>query len=256
MKHSPIHDTRFFFATAPQPCPYIPGRIERRIVTELVGRDSIALHDQLSVAGFRRSHSIAYAPACSDCQACQAVRIRVDGFSPSRSQRRILIRNRGLMATEMEPNATTEQFKIFTAYQESRHSGGDMAQMDFQDYQALVEDTPVETSLVEFRDPERGLVGACLVDRVDNGLSAVYSFFKPEFHRLSLGTRMILWMIDRAKGLGLQYVYLGFWIANCPKMSYKANFQPLEARRPEGWKPLLPDGSETAPDEPAPDEPA
>ena len=251
MKHTPIHDTRFFFATAPQPCPYIPGRIERRIVTELVGRDSIALHEQLSVAGFRRSHSIAYAPACPGCQACQAVRIRVDGFSLSRSQRRILRRNRGLIATEMKPNATAGQFKIFTAYQESRHSGGDMAQMDFHDYQSLVEDTPVETSLVEFRDPEIGLLGACLIDRVENGLSAVYSFFEPEFHRRSLGTQMILWMIARTKDLGLQYVYLGFWIANCPKMSYKVNFQPLETWRPEGWKPLPPDEFETGPDEPA-----
>ena len=126
-----------------------------------------------------------------------------------------------------------------------------MAQMDFQDYQSLVEDTPVETSLVEFRDPEMGLVGACLIDQIENGLSAVYSFFEPEIHRRSLGTQMILWMIDRTKDLGLQYVYLGFWIANCPKMSYKANFQPLETRRPEGWRPLPPDEFETGPEEPA-----
>lgn len=244
MKHKPIHDTRFFFATAPLPCPYLPGRIERRVVTELVGRDAVALHDGLSVAGFRRSHNIAYAPACPGCRACQAVRTLADRFRPSRSQRRIWNRNRGLAATEMDPKATPEQFAVFAAYQESRHSGGDMANMDFQDYEALVEDTPVETTLVEFRDDEHGLVAGCLIDRVENGLSAVYSFFEPSLRQHSLGTYMILWMIERARELGLGYVYLGFWIADSPKMSYKANFRPVEAKTPEGWRILSTGGDE------------
>jgi len=240
MKHNPIHDTRFFFATSPLPCPYLPDRMERRLVTELLGRDAIALHDGLSLAGFRRSHNIAYAPACPTCQACQAVRILVDRFSPSRSQRRIWNRNGDLTVRETPSRATVEQFEIFTAYQESRHSGGEMEKMDFRDYQALIEDTPVETGLVEFRETSQGLIAACLIDRVENGLSAVYSFFDPQWHRRSLGTQMILWMIDRAGALGLKYVYLGFWIEGCSKMSYKANFKPLEMHTPQGWE-ILPD---------------
>ena len=214
---------------------YLPDRMERRVVTELLGRDAVALHNGLSVAGFRRSHNIAYAPACPGCQACQAVRILVNGFAPSRSQRRILNRNRELLAVETVPRATEEQFEIFIAYQESRHSGGEMEKMDFRDYRFLIEDTPVETSLVEFRESGQSLLAACLIDRVENGLSAVYSFFDPEWHQRSLGTQMILWMIDHALAKGLGYVYLGFWIDGCSKMSYKANFQPLERYTPQGW---------------------
>ncbi|MDA1091468.1 MAG: arginyltransferase [Proteobacteria bacterium] len=236
MKHQPIHDTRFFFATAPLPCPYMPDRIERRVVTELLGRDAVALHNGLSVAGFRRSHNIAYAPACPSCQACKAVRILARRFELSRSQRRIWNRNKRLIISEISPVASQEQFEIFSAYQESRHSNGDMAKMDFRDYQALIEDTPVESSLLEFRDQDQTLVAACLMDRVDNGLSAVYSYFDPALYRDSLGTLMILWMIDRVRALGLEYAYLGFWIAECSKMSYKAKFQPMETLSPEGWR--------------------
>ncbi len=247
MKHKPIHGTRFFFATAPLACPYLPDRIERRVVTELLGRDAVALNNGLSEAGFRRSHNIAYAPACPGCQACQGVRILVRRFVPSRSQRRILKRNGGLEVTESAPIATQEQFEVFNAYQEFRHRDGEMAKMGFRDYQALVEDTPVETTLVKFRDPEGALVAACLMDRVKSGLSAVYSFFDPEWHQHSLGSLMILWMIDRARALGLDYVYLGYWIAGCPKMSYKSNFQPLETLSVEGWHILAPENSATPP---------
>ena len=235
MKHQPINDTRFFFATAPLPCPYLPNRTERRVVTELLGRDAVALHDGLSEAGFRRSHNIAYAPACPSCQACKAVRILARQFEPSRSQRRILKRNNGIEVLEKSPIASQEQFDIFVAYQDSRHSDSDMAKMDFRDYQALIEDTPVESSLVEFRDQDQRLLASCLMDRVKNGLSAVYSFYDPERHRDSLGTLMVLWMIDRARALDLEYVYLGFWIADCSKMSYKSNFQPMETLSPKGW---------------------
>jgi arginine-tRNA-protein transferase len=238
MKHKPILDTRFFFATAPLPCPYLPGRLERRVVTELVGRDAVALHDRLSLAGFRRSHNIAYAPACPGCRACVAVRILVDGFLPTRSQRRIWSRNRAVIARELPPSATREQFEVFADYQESRHVGGDMSKMEYMDYQSLIEDTPVDSSVVEFHDPAGGLVAACLMDRVENGLSAVYSFFRPERGRASLGTHMILWMVHRARQLGLAYVYLGYWIADCAKMSYKANFRPLEVRTADGWEPM------------------
>jgi len=245
MKHNAIHGTRFFFATSPLPCPYLPGRVEQRVVMELAGRDAADLHDSLSMAGFRRSHSVAYTPACPDCQACVAVRVVVDEFRPSQSQRRVMRLNSDLAARELDPVISDEQYALFTRYQGGRHSAGDMAKMDYLDYQALVEETPVDTLMVEFRDPNGVLVGACLTDRVGNGLSAVYSFFDPAQQRRSLGNFIILWLIGRAREEGLDYAYLGFWIADCAKMSYKARFQPLEGYTPDGWAPITgPDGAQ------------
>ncbi len=238
MKHKPLHTTRFFFATPPLPCPYIPGKMERRVVSELVGRDASILHYGLSMAGFRRSHSIAYAPACPDCTACVAVRVVVGDFIPSRSQRRVRNRNREIQVMELPARATEEQFTLFGKYQSSRHDGGDMEKMDFQDYLAMVEDTPVETVLVEFRDGGGDLIGVCLSDFVVDGMSAVYSFFDPTLHRQSLGTFMIMWLIEKARGLNLENLYLGFWIADCSKMEYKKYFQPLQGHTPEGWRTL------------------
>ncbi len=238
MRHSPINGPRFFFATTNLPCPYIEGQIERRVVTELVGRNAVALHDQLSLAGFRRSHGIVYAPTCPFCQACMAVRIVVKDFKPNKSQRRVWNRNQDLTVEDALPVATTEQYQIFDAYQKTRHSGGDMSKMDFFEYQALVEETPVKSYLAEFRDDEQRLVGAMLTDHMKNGLSAVYSFFAPEEEQRSLGTQMVLWLIDKARAQSLDYVYLGYWIEDSPKMAYKARFKPLEVRTPRGWEPL------------------
>jgi arginyl-tRNA--protein-N-Asp/Glu arginylyltransferase len=245
MKHNRLHRTRFFFTTAPLSCPYLENRVERRVVTELIGREAERMNDALSQAGFRRSHNVAYAPVCRDCDACVAVRVRVREFSPSRTQRRVWKLNQTLDARECPPVATTEQFDLFTLYQISRHSDGDMAKMDSEDYQALVEDTPVRTSLVEFRGARRQLVAACLLDRLGDGLSAVYSFFDPELCRHSLGTYIILWLIEHAHSLALPHVYLGYWIAESPKMSYKAAFRPLEGYSPEGWRLLGEDGLAT-----------
>ncbi len=239
MRHSPIHGPRFFFATTNLPCPYIPGQVERRVVTELVGRNAVALHDQLSSAGFRRSHGIVYAPACPFCQACMAVRIVVTDFKPSKSQRRVTNRNQDLSFETTPPVATAEQYQIFDSYQKCRHAGGDMAKMDFYEYQALVEETPVDTYIGEFRDETNQLVGVMLADRVENGLSAVYSFFAPDLQSRSLGSHMILWLVEQARIQSLDYVYLGYWVDGSPKMAYKANYRPLEVRAPEGWV-LLP----------------
>lgn len=236
MRHQALPDTRFFFSTAPLPCPYIAGRIERRVVTELVGRDANALHDQLSMAGFRRSHGICYVPACPSCDACVAVRVVVDEFKPGKSFKRILKRNEDLTAEIVEPVATHEQYALFSDYQRARHHGGDMSKMDFLDYQALIEDTPVNTFVVEFRRPSGTLAGACLVDRLSDGLSAVYSFFDEADTDRSLGTYMILWLIGEAYGQELPYMYLGFWIDGCSNMAYKARFKPLERITPNGWE--------------------
>lgn len=249
MDHKPLFDTQFFFATAPLPCPYLSGRVERRVVTELVGRDAANLHERLSRAGFRRSHRIAYAPACPGCTECRAVRIVADSFQPSRTQRRTWRLNSEIVAGEPPLTATEEQFALFSAYVGSRHGDGDMARMDRLDYRSLIEDSPVDTVLVEFRLHDR-LIAGCLTDRLDDGLSAVYSFFDPRLERRSLGTYMILWLVERAKALGLRYVYLGYWIPDSAKMSYKALFRPLEVHAPSGWFALEADHTQSTRMEP------
>lgn len=239
MDQSLLQRPHFFFTTAPLPCPYIPGRLERKIVTELAGPDAETLHEALSRAGFRRSHSIAYTPACPGCNACVPVRIIVEQFRPGRTMRRVLRENGALQSRQVGARATAEQYRLFARYQESRHSGGDMALMGFYDYRSMVEDSPIDTFIVEFRTPEGALVAAVLTDRMSDGLSAVYSFYEPERSAASLGTYMVLWLIAEAARLNLPYVYLGYWIADSAKMSYKARFRPLEALDRKGWRRIL-----------------
>jgi len=245
MKHKALRDARFFFTTAPMPCPYLSGLVERRLVTELAGRDAPAYHDALSRAGFRRSHGIAYVPICPDCSACAIVRIVAGEVKRTRSQKRVWTLNHDLDVTQVPARATREQFAVFSDYQRSRHGDGDMARMDAYDYQALVEDTPVQSSILEFRDGDGRLVAACVIDHLSDGPSAVYSFFDPAQSRRSLGTYMILWLIDYANAQGLSYVYLGFWVADSRKMSYKSRFRPIEAFTPDGWRVLDPESPET-----------
>jgi len=236
MDHIPLKRPHFFFTTAPLPCPYIAGRLERKIVTELNGPDAEMLHETLSRAGFRRSHSIAYTPACPGCNACIPVRIVAGGFQPDRTMRKIAKLNVDLSAQAIPARATAEHYRLFARYQESRHGGGDMALMGFYDYRSMVEDSPIDTFLVEFRRPDGVLVATCLADRMSDGLSAVYSFFEPDLPRRSLGTQMVLWLVEEAARRGLPYVYLGYWIGESRKMAYKARFQPLEAFGPNGWR--------------------
>jgi leucyl-tRNA---protein transferase len=229
---------RFFFGTRSLPCPYIDGQMERKVVTDLSGKDSDNLYARLSRAGFRRSHGLAYRPACPTCQSCVPVRIDADGFQWSKSFRRTRRANQDLFATDLGAVATVEQYRLFYRYQHSRHGGGEMAAMSFNDYRAMVEDTPVETRIVEFRDPAGALVGAMLCDRMEDSFSAVYSFFEPDMISRSLGTFMVLWLVEQAVKQGLSHVYLGYWINGSNKMSYKARFQPLEQLLDNSWRSL------------------
>lgn len=228
----------FFYTTAPLPCPYVPGRTERKVVTELSGICAETLHDKLSRGGFRRSHNIAYAPVCSGCNGCIPIRIRAADYVPDRTQKRIKRRNADLTVQEMPPRATVEQYALFQSYQRDRHHNGEMATMNFYDYRAMVEDTPIETSVVEFRLPDGQLIGACLTDRLGDGLSAVYSFFDTALNTRSLGTYAVIWLAQRATELGLDHVYLGYWVKESPKMAYKARFKPSEILRAGQWRPL------------------
>jgi arginine-tRNA-protein transferase len=135
----------------------------------------------------------------------------------------------------MAAHATMEQFRLFTRYQRSRHTGGEMSTMGFRDYRTMVEDSPIDTRIIEFRDREGELVGVMLADRQLDALSAVYSMYDPDEERRSLGTWMVLWMVKRAAEQELPFVYLGYWIEQSPKMAYKARFRPLEGLGPDGW---------------------
>ena len=224
-----------FFATTSVPCPYVSGRAERKLIVELTGRGAAGFYDELSRAGFRRSHRFAYRPACRQCTACVPVRIAVAGFSDTRSTRRVRNLNRGLHVRLMPGRATPEQFRLFLAYQHSRHCDSDMAAMTYADYRAMVEDSAVRTAVAEFRGEAGALTAVALIDRLDDGFSAVYTFYDPSYGKQSLGTWSILWLVDECRRQGLPYVYLGYWIEESPKMAYKARFPALECLTDSGW---------------------
>ena len=238
MDHSPLKRPQFFFTTARLPCPYLPDRLERKLVTELSGPGAENLHEALARSGFRRSHSIAYAPACPGCKACVPVRVVVKDFERRRTLSRLWRENADLIATRVPARATTEQYELFARYQQSRHAGSDMALMGFYEYSAMIEDSPIDTFMVEFRDRAGVLTAVCLTDRTSDGLSAVYSFFESNGSRDGLGNYVVLWLIAQARKLDLPYAYLGYWITNSAKMAYKARFQPLECLGPNGWQRL------------------
>ncbi|ABS64490.1 Arginyltransferase [Parvibaculum lavamentivorans DS-1] len=230
--------TRFpqFYITAPQPCPYLLGRYEKKVFTHLLGDEPVSLNNALTQAGFRRSQNIAYRPACDDCQACVSVRVVVKDFQPGRTFRRILARNADLRSTPQPARATDEQYTLLRRYLDARHAEGGMADMSRLDYVAMVEDTTIATRLFEYRRPDGTLTAAALTDMLDDGLSMVYSFYEPGEPGRSLGTWMVLEHIERARALSLPYVYLGYWVDGSRKMAYKTRFRPLEALTMEGWR--------------------
>ena len=230
-----------FYATAPYACSYLPGRIARSQVATPSHLIDARIYSELVHSGFRRSQSIAYRPACEGCNACVSVRIVVQDFAPSRSQKRIARRDADLARAAVPAEATREQFALLRTYLDSRHSGGGMSDMGLFDYVAMVEETPVNTHIVEYRRPDGTLLAAALSDVLRDGLSMVYSFFHPGEVTRSLGTYMILDHVEAAKARGLPYVYLGYWVRDSEKMDYKSRFSPLEALGPNGWE-RLPNG--------------
>ena len=235
-------ETTQLFLTAAMPCPYLPGKQERKLFTHLTGRRAANLHHLLSENGFRRSQNLIYRPACEGCNACQSVRIVANDFVTSGRFQRVLRRNDDL-AVEVRPTAaTSEQYDLFKRYLESRHAGGGMNQMSYIDYEYMVEDTPVQSVLVEYRlrdHPDQTLVAVALTDVMPDGLSMVYSFYDPDLAQRSLGTYLILDHIAQVRSAGLGYVYLGYWVKDSPKMAYKALYKPLEVQRGTlGWCPL------------------
>ncbi|HYD69909.1 arginyltransferase [Azospirillum sp.] len=230
-----IRPLQQFFRSGPMPCPYLPGRVERKLFTRLAGPYASEVNSTLSRAGFRRSHDIVYRPVCPTCSACVPVRIPVAAFEMTRSQRRVLRTNHDLSLTEVPAVATGEQYRLFAAYQSSRHGDSDMARMAMADFAAMIDEGRADTSVFEARESTGRLLGCMLTDRLSDGFSAVYSFYDAKQERRSVGSYMILSLIARAREEGLPYVYLGYWIAQSRKMAYKARFRPLEALGRDGW---------------------
>ena len=243
-----------FYVTAPQPCPYLPGRLERKLFTHLTHDKPPELVDRLLTTGFRRSQNIAYVPYCEGCQACVSVRVLVNEFTPDRSMRRSWNRNSSLVARRMAPVPTAEQYRLFRAYIDARHGDGGMADMTMLDYRMMVEDTVIETFLTEYRARPKDaddadfecwpLRAVALCDKLGDGISMVYSFYDPAAADAGLGTYMILEHIAFAQRIALPHVYLGYWIEGSRKMAYKTRFKPQERLGPDRWERARADESE------------
>lgn len=235
-----------FFLTAPSPCPYLDGQFERKVFTHLVGDKAAEMNDLLTQGGFRRSQNIAYRPACETCRACVSVRILAQEFVASRNMKRVLQHNSDLVGHMHNAEPSTEQYSLFRSYLDARHRRGGMSDMTVLDYAMMVEDTHVDTKVIEYR--RRGpdtfitgkgqgeLIAVALTDKMADGLSMVYSYFNPDFEERSLGTFMILDHIARARAMGLSHVYLGYWVNGSRKMNYKMRFMPQEHLGPKGWE--------------------
>jgi arginine-tRNA-protein transferase len=211
------------------------------VFTELKGPHADELNDALGRIGFRRSQTVAYRPSCAGCNACVSVRVAADEFRASSTQKRTLKANADLIATACRPWSTSEQFELLQRYLDARHPGGGMATMDEVDFADMVEHTPVDSYVIEYREPDADgtpgrLVGACLTDRQGDGLSMIYSFYDPAHpHRDGLGNYIILDHIRRAVAEGLPYVYLGYWVEGSVRMQYKVRYRPLERLERDGW---------------------
>ena len=248
MRHS-VFTSPQFYTTPVQPCPYLEGYYERKLFTSLQGHNVDDTHHSLSQQGFRRSQNILYRPACDNCSACQSARVRVADFKMSKSQKRVWKKARHYKRLPLTAWTNEEQYDLFMRYLASRHADGGMADMDMLEYSAMVEQTPVTTRIIEYRDISQSalqshksnLHAVCLTDVLRDGVSLVYSFFDAEYSHLSLGSFMILDHIELAREMDLPYVYLGYWVQNSDKMEYKSNFQPIEIFRNGVWQVLTPE---------------
>lgn len=234
-----------YYMTPARPCSYLPGETEQKVFAHLAVAQADSLHSSLSQAGFRRSQSIAYRPACPTCRACHSVRVDVARFKPGRSFRRVLAANSDLTRHPLRAVPTSSQFALFQRYVRARHEGEGMSTMNFQDFSVMVRSSPVQSAVIEYhkpvqrlRRPASELMAASLTDVLSDGLSLVYSFFDPQQADRSLGTHVILDHIRLAAELGLPYVYLGYWIPGSAKMDYKRRFGPLQVLKGRDWVPL------------------
>ena len=230
MRHS-LPKAPQFYVTAPQECPYIHNKVERKLFTALNGPDAEILNNALSQQGFRRSQNVLYRPSCADCVACLSARIPVDAYNLSQSEKKVIRRNKHIFRTIKSPLAREEHFKLFKKYVLCRHENGGMAGMDEYEFSSMIEETAVETFLCEYAiisEGKKKILAVSLTDKIGDGLSMVYSFYDPLLKKLSLGKYMIIDHINLTQELNLSFLYLGYWVKGSKKMDYKTQYKPLE----------------------------
>lgn len=234
-----------FYMTVPSPCPYLPGRMERKIFAQLDPITGPYLNNYLTHSGFRRSQNVLYRPACENCQSCKSLRVDVAKFNPTKSMKRVLSKNRDLTAEVTLAIATDEQFDLLQKYLNSRHLGGGMSEMDYARYEMMVEECATETQIIEYRNQDKRLIACVLIDVLMDGYSMVYSFFDPDEDQRSMGHFMILDHLRRCKADEHPWLYLGYWVKESRKMDYKARYQPCQILGVYGWQYMDEDDDET-----------
>jgi arginine-tRNA-protein transferase len=227
--------TLVFFATPAHDCSYLPDRQATTMFVDPRAQVDKRLYSQLTALGFRRSGSHYYRPHCENCNACIPVRLRVEEFSPDRSQRRVLKKNSDLTCRMVRAGFTERYYELYARYIEERHADGDMYPPSREQFTSFLVEGATDSWFLEILDQEQ-LVGLAAIDKLDEGLSAIYTVFDPAYEHRSLGTFAVLWQIEEARRLELPYLYLGYWIADCGKMNYKTRFRPIEALRDGHWQ--------------------